>query len=265
MITFPATPVTPEALEGQHYRPAGDFRTFLKTPSLPVLVTELASLIGHYVIGFKKQGHVFVPVVLTDIGFDRNLYVGNDGRWMARYLPMCLQNYPFCLGSNDAGEPILEVASDQLVVEEQDGTLPLFTEDGGLSEGAETHRSNLSKLNEAFQVNLQKVQVLADEGLIVEWPLKVRLQKDTDPVAMEGLYRIDPEKLLALGGDKLEELKKHGLLTFALSQPMSMQHTSVLMERASFLIQQERQTTQAPPSQPQTPSFDLADDDMISF
>ena len=265
MITFPATAVSFDALKGQSYRPAGDFRAFQQTPSLPVLITELASLIGHYVLAFKKQGHVFVPVILTDIGFNRNLYIGKDGLWMARYLPLCLQNYPFCLSLNEAGERVLGIASDQLGAEGQGGALPLFQEDGRLSESAEKHRSNLEKLEEVFQANLQQVQVLADEGLIVEWPLKVRLEKDAEPAAIEGLYRVDPEKLLALSGDKLEQLKNHGVLTFALSQPMSMRHTGVLMERARYLIQQGAQSRKAPALEPRTLSFDLSDDDMISF
>src|SRR6056297_3376559 len=111
MITFPATPVSFEALEGQSYLPADNFGAFRETSVLPILVTELASLIGQYVFAFTKQGDMFVPVVLTDIGFSRNVYIGKDGRWMSRYLPFCLQNYPFCLRSNDTGERVLGIDS----------------------------------------------------------------------------------------------------------------------------------------------------------
>ncbi len=245
--------------------PPLNFSAFLQTPSLPVLITELASVIGQYVLAFKKPGQAFVPVILTDVGFNRNVYIRRDGHWMSRYLPFCLRNYPFCFAANDAGERFLGIASDRLATEEHEGALPLFKADGSLSESVQKHRANIEKLEELYRLNLQKIQVLADEGLIVEWPLKVRLEKDKDPIAVEGLYRIDPEKLLALGGDKLELLKNHGVLTFALSQPMSMQHTSILMERAAHLIQQESRSKTVAAPEPRKPSFDLSNDDMIVF
>jgi hypothetical protein len=232
-----------------------------------VLTTELASVIGQYPLAFKKQGALFVPVIMTDIGFNRNVYVGRDGRWMSRYLPLCLRNYPFCLVPNEAGERVLGISSDRLVPEGLEGALPLFRDDGSLSDSVQRQLSNVKKLEDAFRKNLQKIKVLEDEGLITDWPLKVRLKKDEDPVAIDGLYRIDPEKLLALGGDKLEHLKNHRVLTFALSQPMSMQCVNGLMERAAYLLKQEVRSQQmaAPTRQPNKASFDLSDDEMISF
>ena len=125
--------------------------------------------------------------------------------------------------------------------------------------------SNLEKLRDAHRSTLAQTKWLSDEGLIVDWPLRVRLKKDEEPVVQEGLYRIDPEKLLALKGDELEHLKNHGVLTFALSQPMSMQHVSILMNRAAYLMRQEAPPKTAPRSVPAKPSFDLSDDDMIDF
>lgn len=264
MITFAAKPVALDVLGFQHYYPNKDARAFHGVSSLPILITELASVIGHFVLAFKKQDELFVPVILTDMGFNRNLYVGGDGRWMARYLPMCLRNYPFCLVPNDAGERVLGIANDALVSPTQDGALALFHKDGSLCESVEESRVNIENLEKAFQQTLGKTKVLSDEGLIIDWPMKVRLEKEKEPVAVEGLYRIDTERLLALGGDKLEHLKENGVLTFALSQPMSMQHTSVLMERAAYLLKKEGAAKKAAPV-PNKPSFDLSDDEMISF
>lgn len=267
MISFPSTPISFETLQGQSYLPAASFGAFAKATSLPVLITELASLIGQYVLAFEKQDQVFVPVVLTDAGFNRNLYVGNDGSWMCRHVPLCLRNYPFCFAPNDEGERVLSIASNRLVPAGQDGALPLFKEDGSLSDAALRHSSSIQKLEEAFRKNLQRIKVLEDEGLIADWPLKVRLEKDKEPISVDGLYRIDPEKLLALTGDRLEHLKNHGVLTFALSQPMSMQHINVLMERAAYLIKQDTRSkvTSSLAVEPSRSSFDLSDDEMISF
>lgn len=267
MISFPSTPVSYETLQGQNYLSPSHFGAFLKTPFFPVLITELASLIGQYVLAFRKQDEVFFPVALTDIGFNRNLYVSRDGRWMCHYIPLCLQNFPFCLAPDEAGARVISVATDQLLPHGHEGGLPLFKEDGSLAEGVENSRSRLEKLDELFRRNARKTKVLSDEGLIAEWPMKVRLEQGKEPVSVDGLYRIDPEKLLALSGDRLEHLKNHGVLTFALSQPMSMQHTNVLMERASYLIRQEarNKSAVAPTKEPGNPSFDLSDDEMISF
>lgn len=232
---------------------------------VPILITELASLIGQYAIGFRKLEQGFAPVVLTDIGFNRNVYVSREGRWMCRYLPLCLQMYPFCLSSDDNGQAVLSVAEDRIVSEAREGSQPIFGEDGALSDEVQNFHSNLDKLQDAHRSTLAQTRILADEGLIVEWPLSVRLQKQEEPVEIGGLYRIDPERLLSFDGNKLEHLKNHGVLTFALSQPMSTQHAKILMERAAHLIRLEAPSKPTGMSAPQKPSFDLSDDDMISF
>lgn len=265
MILFPNIPVSQSALAGHHYMAAPDFRSFLGTSSVPILVTELASVIGQYAIGFRKLEQGFAPVVLTDIGFNRNVYVSREGGWMCRYLPLCLQMYPFCLTLSEAGEPVLSVAEDRIVSEAREGSRPLFGEDGALSAEVQKRQSSLEKLRDAHRSTLTQTKLLSDEGLIVEWPLTVRLKKDEEPVKQEGLYRIDPEKLLALGGDKLEHLKSHGVLTFALTQPMSLHHVNILMERAAHLMRMENPSRAASSQAPKNLVFDLSEDDMIDF
>lgn len=265
MISFPATPVSQGELKDMCYLGTRDFRSFLKTSFVPVLIDELASLLGQYVLAFKKVDQGFTPVVLTDVGFNRNVYVSRDGRWLCRYLPACLQTYPFSLQQRDTGEHVLGIADDRLVPAGQEGALALFNADGELSEGVQTFKTNLETLAKAYQSTLDRTRVLSDEGLIVDWALRVRLRKDEEPVPIDGLYRIDPEKLVALNGDRLEYLRDHGVLTFALSQPMSMQHVSILIDRAAYLMRQEAppKTTTAP--MPKTPGFNTSDDDMIDF
>jgi hypothetical protein len=265
MMSFPAIPVSQETLAGYHYIATPDFRSFLGMSSAPILVTELASVIGQYVIAFRKLEDGFAPVVLTDIGFNRNVYVSREGRWMCRYLPLCLQIYPFCLTPNDAGAPVLSVAKDRIVSEAREGSRPIFGEDGALNEDVQERHANLKKLRDAHRATLAQTKLLSDEGLIVEWPLTVQMKNDEEPVKQEGLYRIDPERLVALGGDKLEHLKSHGVLTFALTQPMSLHHVNILMERAAHLARMENPSGATSSQAPKNLVFDLSEDEMIDF
>jgi len=265
MISFPNTPVSHDGLIDKYYLETPDFKSFLKTSSVPVLINELSSVLGQYVLAFEKGDQGFTPVVLTDVGFNRNLYVSRDGRWLCRYLPACLQTYPFTLQKTDTGETVLGVADDRLVPEGQDGALALFNAEGELSKSVQKYQTNLETLEKAYQSTLDRTRILSDEGLIVDWPLRVRLQKNEDPVPIDGLYRIDPAKIVALTGSKLEHLKNHGVLTFALSQPMSMQHVSILMNRVAYLMRQETPPKTTTGAVPKKPSFDLSDDDMIDF
>lgn len=245
--------------------PRTDFKPFLATTSFPVLITELAAIIGQYVLAFRKGEAGFEPIVLTDIGFGRNLYVRRDGKWMSRYQPLCLQGYPFRLELSEQGKQCLHLAKEHLVSASTPEGHPIFDQDGGYTETVQKYFSILEKMEVAHQRTLRACHILEQEGLFAEWDLKIRMQQDTDPVGIPGLYKIDPERLLSLSGQKLAYLKDNGILTFALSQPMSMKHVSILMERASYLMRQEageRKVTR--PSGPK-PSFDLSDDEMISF
>ncbi|MGM0760015.1 MAG: SapC family protein [Thermodesulfobacteriota bacterium] len=41
------------------------------------------------------QQETYIPVLLTGLGSEQNLFVNADGKWIGNYLPACVRTGPF--------------------------------------------------------------------------------------------------------------------------------------------------------------------------
>ncbi len=69
--------------------------------SVPLLASEFASAAAEYPIIFVPTQGAMVAAALLGPRAGRNLYVGADGAWRARYLPAFVRRYPFVFGSGE--------------------------------------------------------------------------------------------------------------------------------------------------------------------
>ena len=83
-------------------QPAGGFAFARRAHSLVLAAAEFNEACKEYAIVFTRSpaGKV-VPVAMLGLRAGDNLFVGEDGRWDARYVPAFVRRYPFVL-ANDA-------------------------------------------------------------------------------------------------------------------------------------------------------------------
>lgn len=205
---------------------------------LPIALAELPKLPGEYVIALAGEREAPEPVVLTDIGLGRNLYVDAQGRWLSHYVPAELRAYPFGMVDNADGKPALGIRSEHLVAAGEEGARPLFDAEGNPSADV-AGVSEFLKQRERQRVQTRKAaQLLVELELVVPWPLKVRLEAGAEPEVLPGLWRIDHNALAALSGEALARLNAAGVLPLAALQPMTAEHLPRLLERGKFIGQQ---------------------------
>ena len=98
MPTWKAISKTEHA--NQHFIARKGYSFAAKQQVVPILLAELPKLIPLYAIGFIYQQETYVPVVITGLGGEQNLFVNADGKWIGNYVPDVLRGYPFALADN---------------------------------------------------------------------------------------------------------------------------------------------------------------------
>src|SRR5690242_5058461 len=64
---------------------------------VPLVAAEFPNAARIMPIAFVEQSGEFVPVAVMSLTRGRNSFVGEDGRWIGRYIPAAFRNYPFSL------------------------------------------------------------------------------------------------------------------------------------------------------------------------
>lgn len=69
--------------------------------SIPVVAAEFPSAAQDMAIVFTGDDDAMVPVALTGVKPNENVYLNEDGKWTGRYVPAFLRRYPFIFARSD--------------------------------------------------------------------------------------------------------------------------------------------------------------------
>ncbi|ESQ85785.1 hypothetical protein AEAC466_01010 [Asticcacaulis sp. AC466] len=199
-----------------------------------VIPREYTRLVAHYPIFFRKNAENgrFEPGVLLGFNSSENLFL-IDERWDAAYAPLHIQRQPFLIAQ--AGEDhVVTLDIDSPRVQREQGEL-MFHDDGRATDYLQRITSVLTDLAEGTRPAYDYAAKLAEYDLIESIRIDVQFV-DHSEVKLEGLYAVSAEKLQALAGDKLVELRDLGYLTWAYYQLASMSHVAGLVARKNRLI-----------------------------
>jgi len=229
-----------------------------KQQVVPILLAELSKLIPLYALGFIQQQEAYMPVVLTGLGGEQNLFVNADGKWLGTYVPAVLRGYPFALADNNQGEKVLCIEESHL---SDDQGQPLFDGDGNLTKPVQDTLSFLNECEKNRKVTQTACQSLDQAGVIEKWPLQIKQSNDQEPVQIDGLYRISEKVLNELDAESFGGLRQNGALGLAYAQLFSMNQVSRLGELAKLHAQQQKK------QQSQEPDIEqlFGNDDTLNF
>ena len=199
-----------------------------------VILREYQRLVAHYPIFFRKNAENgrFEPGALLGFSGTENLYLV-DERWDAAYVPLHIQRQPFLIAPVGEGHAVtLDIDSPRI---SKDSGKALFAEGGRATEYLQKVTSALKELAEGTGAAYAYGAKLAEFELIESVRLDVQFV-DHSEVKLEGLYTINADKLQALPGDKLIELRDLGFLQLAYFQLASLSHVAGLVARKNRRI-----------------------------
>jgi len=157
-----------------------------------------------------KEKDEFRPVALLGLDAGENLFVGENGKWSASYVPAIIRRYPFALSqASDDGRFLVCVDEGSELLSDTEGT-PLFNEQGEPTEVIENVKRYLSELQQMDAITAEFCKFLAKNNLFV--PLNMRVRQNDRIKNISGCYVINEERLNNLSDELFLEMRtKHYL------------------------------------------------------
>lgn len=227
------TPINKDQHANLKVKPIESFEFASKFHLASVMVHEFVRAASVYPIVFleDKTQDEFRPVVLLSLDAGENLFVGDDGKWQASYVPAIIRRYPFALAKNPEQESYTVcVDADSNYVCTEEGQ-PLFDEKGEPTEVIENVKRYLGELQQMEAFTKKFCHFLAENNLFT--PLNMRVRAADEIKNVTGCYVINEERLNNLSDKKFLEIKEKRYLAPLYSHLTSLSQ----IERLALLKQ----------------------------
>lgn len=204
----------------------------------PVCLDEIKYVLKSQVMVFlKEKTNHFRLYAINNLINKQNLYVSKNGEWMTKYVPAFYRIQPFhFLHSDKKNDLILCYDEDMNLFGEKmenDESFPIFDKKGNLSSEFQKKIALSKGYHDSLVKTNKMITLLTDLDLIEKWPITVKLideEKKEKEKEIEGIYRINEEKLNQLEVSKLSKLFKFGVFELVYCQLFSMNNVSLLQQ-----------------------------------
>lgn len=231
------------------WKPLGSFQFAAPLAMVPVALPEITALLPVYPLALFRGARSarLQLVALTGLESGHNLFVAQDGRWTAPYVPQSVQLYPFAL---HAHAQVSQAVSLGFVVasgawrdhpQESAGECRFFQDDGKPSPALQAKITKLQASMRAQHWTNQAIAALAEHDLLEPWP-GAQPDDAISPLldAEAGLYRVNEARLNSLSGDALKALQQANALVLAYAQLLSLGRLEVLQRLKDVHAQREQ-------------------------
>lgn len=227
------TPINKDQHSNLKVKPIESFEFASKFHIASVMVHEFVRAASVYPIVFleDKAQDEFRPVTLLSLDAGENLFVGEDGKWQASYVPAIIRRYPFALAKNpeqDSFTVCIDEESEYVGTEEGQA---LFGEDGKPTEVIENVKRYLGELQQMEAFTKAFCHFLAENNLFT--PLNMRVRAADQIKNVTGCYVINEERLNNLSDKKFLDIKEKRYLAPIFSHLTSLSQ----IERLALLKQ----------------------------
>lgn len=202
------TPINKDQHAKLKVKPIESFEFASKFHLASIMVHEFVRAASVYPIVFleDKEQDEFRPVSLLSLDAGENLFVGDDGKWQASYVPAIIRRYPFALAKNPEQDSFTVcVDEDSSYVSTQDGQ-PLFDDKGEPTDVIENVKRYLGELQQMEAFTKQFSHFLAENNLFT--PLNMRVRAADQVKNVTGCYVINEERLNNLSDKKFLDIKE---------------------------------------------------------
>lgn len=209
----------------------GSFSFSKSTNSVIITGMEFVHIAKEYPIVFAKAGERIIPLALLGLRNDENLFVDDNGKWDARYIPAFVRRYPFVLADAAGEGGDLAVCIDEGFSGFNSETgVPLFDEKGEQSPLLE----NAIKFLKEYQGQHKRTEIfinrLRDLDILTELTARAELPNGTK-FSMGGLMVVDEKKLMAMDKKQSIELFRSGELGWIYAHLLSLSNMNHLASR----------------------------------
>jgi hypothetical protein len=216
-----------------------------KTNSVPLMAVEFPLAASEYPIVFAGTKENFMPAVILGVRDSQNLFLSQEAKWEAKYIPAFVRRYPFVFSNSDDNQRLVLCIDESYSGFNQEGHgQKLFGEDGKPTQYVE----NILKFLQEYQVQFGRTQAfctkLRELDLLESMQAQVQMRSG-EKSSLTGFLAVNRTRLKALAGDKLAELAKTDELELIYLHLQSMRNFLSFPER---LAEVESNTTSRAPN-----------------
>jgi len=176
--------------------------------AVPLMAVEFIRAATEYAIVFATVGDDILPAAVLGVRPEQNLFLSNDSKWQAKYIPAFIRRYPFVFSaSNDRKMVTLCVDESHPGLNGDGRGQRLFGDDGKPS----AYTEQVLKFLKEYQVHFERTRLfgkrLKDFGLLEPMQAQVTTPKG-EKLTLGGFMAVPRKKLRALEGEALASLAK---------------------------------------------------------
>jgi len=201
-----------------------------------VASAEFVQAARHYPLVFAQDPNTggFLPLAITGLNQDQNLFIGDDGEWEKdAYIPAYVRRWPFFgvrLTGEEAKNGNILICVDESGLEASSQTV--FDAEGKTSADFAPMQTLISEMEGARVPTERLCQSVKELGLLEPFEAHA-FPKGGQEMRLRGMFRVNEDKLNELQGKNLKRLMKHGELSRIYAHLMSLDNFKFLMDRAA--------------------------------
>lgn len=203
------------------------------TNSVPLMAVEFAKAASEYTLVFAGDAEDVMPVAILGIQNDSNLYIQDDGKWEAKYIPAFVRRYPFVFSSADTGSTFtLCIDESYAGVNKESRGNRLFESDGERSE----YLQGVLKFLQEYQTEFNRTRLFCSKLQEMELlePMQAQIKLGSGKqLSLTGFQTISRDKLNNLAPKKLSELAKMGALELIYAHLFSLGNFADMIGRVA--------------------------------
>ena len=223
-----------------HVRPSTNFAFTRRANSVYLAAVEFNEAMKEFSIVFTRTGDgKVVPVAMLGLRSRENLFVTDDDKWDANYIPAFVRRYPFVLAEVQGQQLAVCIDEAYRGFNLKEGEA-LFDDKGGNTPFLASAVEFLERYQREFSRTEVFCKRLEQAGLLKEMNAKADL-KDGRTFMVSGLLVVDEQKLMALPDAVALSLFRSGELHLVAMHLASLSNMQRLADRLG---------KRAPPLQP---------------
>lgn len=211
---------------------AGDDCSFAReVNSVPLLAAEFAKAAENYPIIFAGNKESVLPCIVLGLQKNQNLFVTEEGKWDADYLPAFIRRYPFVFSESPENKQfILCIDEDFSGCNEEGRGERLFD-----SEGKQTnYLEGVVKFLKDYQLSHQATTHFCKQLIELDLLEEVRATytgPNAQPGVLTGFYAVKREKIKELADETLVQMVKSDALELIYYHILSLSNFKSLAKR----------------------------------
>ncbi|MEV8466141.1 SapC family protein [Fluviibacterium sp. DFM31] len=201
-----ATPITVSRHKDHSVKTGEDYSFAAKINAVPLMATEFSTAAQEFAVVFAGTEGRVMPTAVCGARAEENLYVSDDGKWQAPYLPAFIRQYPFVFASSNDGETLTLCLDEEFTGVNTDGRGErLFDSDGERT----TYLKGMVEFSRSYQQHFRRTEQFC--ARLLEYDLLEPMQAQFrgpagDIVQLTGFQAVNRDRLKALEADVLKGL-----------------------------------------------------------